>query len=37
MKKQGYTSTKSMKSLPLPAVAKPGANPKGKKKGRKKK
>jgi hypothetical protein len=36
VKKQGYTSTKSMKNTPLPAVAKPGAKPKGKK-GRKKK
>ena len=32
MKKQGYTSSKSMKSVPVPAYAKPGAKRKGKKK-----
>lgn len=35
MKKQGYTATKAMNKIPVPAVAKPGA--KRKMKGKKKK
>ena len=34
MKKQGYTATKKMNQIAVPAYAKPGARPK---KGRKKK